>query len=100
MEFITFGYCVFAFLMILQIGDVATTYYALKKPGVSEGNGIMAFLMDKLGILNALIAVKLILIIAASFAIIYFPQYATIPMMLLCIFYSWVVVNNYRHLKE
>ena len=48
----------FALLIAAQIADAYTTLEALKRPGVYEANPFMRKLMDKIGVKEALLLVK------------------------------------------
>lgn len=52
---------------ILQIADGVTTYIALKLPGSREGNPVIRWVMDRIGILPAIVMIK-----AAYIALMYF----------------------------
>lgn len=80
-------------LILLQIADGLTTY-AIIKHGGYERNPAVRWVMAKLGLIPALIAVK-VWAIGLLFILYLIPlgTYAMIPLALL---YVWVVANNVR----
>ena len=87
-------------LLFLNILDAITTYKALTIPGLAEGNPIMKFLMNKLGIIGALLVAKGIVFsmflyfLIANITITYF---ITLPVI---VFYIFVVINNIKLIKK
>jgi len=49
-------------IVVLQLLDIATTYYLVDKKGFKEGNPVLNWLMDKVGFWFALIGLKSIFI--------------------------------------
>lgn len=81
----------------LQLVDFATTHYALRQPGTKEGNGVMAWLMARIGVLPALIVTKL------GFAVVLWVYGPLAPMWALWIVlvvYLVVAVNNVRVIRS
>ena len=90
---------VLAIFILLQIADVVTTYLSLKRPDRAEANGFVKAIMDKIGILPALIITKATVIGLFVLAYIYLASiYLTVAMGAVCVFYVWVIINNVRML--
>lgn len=84
-------------LIILQALDLLTTVIALRNPKLKEGNGLLKPLMDKFGVLNVLVTVKL-----GFIGLLYWtaPQVPVEILYLLCAFYVWVVWNNIKLIQK
>lgn len=81
--------CVFT---ALQLGDVWTTQYALRNiAGATEANPVVKAVMDKLGVVGGLVAIKLPVI--ALFWLFPIPVWA---LALIVALYVYVVGNNAR----
>ena len=92
------NWILFGILVILQIVDGWSTWKALTaSSGVTEANRMIAWLMEKIGLVPALILIKLIFIGSLVPAIAYAPAEIIIfPLAALTAFYVWVVINNIR----
>ena len=88
-------YLLLAIFVLLQIGDVWTTYNVIQSNKGHEGNTIMAWLMDKLGILPAFFIMKALAVIAVYFLL---PLWQAI--LVLDIIYAYVVFQNYQILRK
>ena len=76
--------------LLLQLIDAISTWYALTKvDGMTEGNPLIKWLMNKITIVGALAAIKIPLIIA----VLIFPFPVTI-LSIMIIFYCFIVINN------
>ncbi len=82
-------------LIALQAGDWLTTRAILAHGGY-ERNPVIRWLMGKLGVDPAL-AVKTVVVIVIGFVLTGLP---ILFIGLLCGFYAWVVVNNWRVLQR
>jgi hypothetical protein len=81
-------------IILLQIADLWTTWKVLNEGG-NEKNPAMAFLMNWIGVLPALILTKALAITLC--VLIYLVQpYVLIPLI---IFYGVVVVRNFKQMK-
>ena len=83
-------------LVILNVLDIYTTIRILRHGG-SEVNPIMSWLMDKLGVMPALIVPKTLLLLAVWFYLAIMP---TIVLAGLCCLYAAVILHNYKELKR
>ena len=84
-------------LIALQVADAVSTYIALKDADATEGNGFLAAVMRKLGVVPGLIAVK------APFvaAVWYFQAYMPIEFIwLLCAGLSFVTAKNINVIRK
>ena len=86
-------YILLAIFALLQIGDVWTTYNVIKENKGHEGNAIMAWLMDKLGVLPTFIVMK----VSALVAVYFLPWQA---ILVLDAIYAYVVFQNYQILRK
>lgn len=87
----------FALIVILQGLDIYTTMQALKKPGVVEGNKVVAWIMGKVGVLLALFIIKLVFC-ALLATVIFFvvSMWLTVVLAIIVTGYSYVVWSNVR----
>jgi hypothetical protein len=87
--------------IFFQVADILTTWWNLKLKGRVEGNKFVKWIMDKLGVLPALIITKAIVIVMISCAYVYYDSlYLTIALGSLCIWYGWVLFHNLKMLKR
>lgn len=84
-------------LIALQVLDLLTTVIALRNPRLTEGNGILKPLMDKLGVLPALIFIK-----SAFIALLWWaaPQVPVELLYLIAAGYVWVVYSNIKLIRS
>lgn len=80
-------------LITLQVLDLLTTVVALRKPGLKEGNPYLRWLMDRIGVVPALLVVKGCLIVFLFWAV---PLMHIGVVVALCVLYVVVVANNLR----
>ena len=91
----------FAAFVVLQCLDVHSTNAALQRPDVFEANPVVRWFMDKLGILSALIALKVLSISAIGAACFVFFRMGdaewimVLALLVLDVLYAVVVVKNY-----
>ena len=81
----------------LQIADAATTLYALRQPGLSEGNGLMAKWFALVGVVPGLIVFKGAFIGLLIWAA---PQIPVDLLYLIIGLYVWVFLNNLKQIKN
>jgi len=94
---------VFFIFVVLQVLDVISTHLALKRPGIMEKNPVMRRLMEAVGILPAMIAVKAVTILIVAGVFLFIPALrigAAIGLGLASVFYSIVVVNNFKNARK
>lgn len=84
------------FLLALQIADLLSTVIALRNPLLKEANGPLSRIMQAVGVLPALVAVKC----AAMLIIWHFRADMGAWITLLCGVYAVVVANNIRLIKR
>lgn len=87
---------ILAFYVLAQLADVYTTTRALKQNGAVEANGVIAWLMAKLG--RGWILVKLLVSLAAAYAI--WRDGSIVLLVGLALLVAAVAVSNYRIAKE
>ena len=93
---------VFFIFVVLQVLDVISTHLALKRPGIVEKNPVMRRLMDAIGILPAMIAVKAVTILIVAGVFLFIPALrigAAIGLGIASVFYVVVVVNNFKNAR-
>ena len=80
-------------LVALQLADVATTFYIIRTKIGHEANPIMAWLMDKLGLVAGLLLPKAALatVLYALVQLHGIPNWALLVVLAL---YVWVILNN------
>jgi hypothetical protein len=90
-----FNWILFALVVVLQGIDAYSTWLILSKPGGKELNKIMSFLMEKIGILPALLLTKGVFCAVLSW-VVYFYQTTWMIYLLIAIIlgYSWVIWHN------
>lgn len=85
----------FFIFIILQFLDFWTTYHVIKSGKGHEGNAVMQWLFDKIGIIGGFIVAKVCAIIA-----MWFIKDVLLAIAVLDILYVYVVYQNYRILKS
>jgi Domain of unknown function (DUF5658) len=91
-------YAMYVIFILLQIGDIWTTYNIIKSDKGHEANPIMAWIMKELGNLEGLIVAKSILILVVG-AICYGQTVGLYMLSVFNIVYAYVVYLNYKILK-
>lgn len=92
-------YFLYALFAVLQVADLTTTVIAIKKGG-GEGNKILASLMNKVGVLPALLVVKTLLVAIVYLVVAYVSHpWAEALISAFIALYVWVVVNNINVIK-
>lgn len=92
-----FLYIMTVIFVILQIADICTTQRALKSSNAVERNPIVRAVMNKIGIIQALVCIKIIVVAVIINIVVFFPSIYLIGVLIaLNIFYTIVVFNNYR----
>jgi hypothetical protein len=87
----------FITLAALQFADGWTTYRILNRGG-HERNPIMLALFDRIGVIPALVGMKLLLVAAAIIALLLAPIAAQWAIAVVCIGYGWLVWTNWKQL--
>lgn len=86
-----------AIFSALQIADGVTTWRALRRADRKEGNEIVAWLMEKIGVIPALASLKGLCVGAIAALVWYYPIWQVEAIVgSLCVFYGAVVINNLR----
>jgi len=80
---------------LLNLLDMATTVKALKRPGAAEANPIMRKLMDRIGVVPALLLFKTALIAGLW----YWPA-PELAQWVLMVIYVVIVINNLRVIRK
>jgi len=95
-------YALAGLFILLQAGDGWTTYQALKSKDNMEANPVVAKLIKAIGIVPALLIMKLIAV-AVAIVLAYLSSYtyyaSLFGLIVLNGLYSYVVYNNYRLTK-
>lgn len=94
------NYILFALFLILQFLDFWTTYNVIKLGKGHEGNPIMAWLFDKIGIIGGFAFIKTVMLIIVGYIVYTVPVNASIfALTIFNVLYAYVVYQNYRILK-
>jgi hypothetical protein len=98
------NYILLAIFTVLQIADVVTTIKVLQLPNRKEANKLMSWLMERIGITQALIISKVIAVSIFVIAAYLYPGFPNtsgcLPHILSIVligwsgFYVWVIRNN------
>ena len=86
----------FVTLVILNVLDIYTTLRVLRQGG-EELNPVMDWLMDKVGVIPALIVPKATYLIAVGYFLTDLPS---MVMFGLCCFYVLLVLHNFGEIKK
>lgn len=90
-------YLLIALFAALQLADIVTTHYVLKKRIGTEANPVMRWLFDQFGHLPVLLVIKGALI---AFFWWWVPQVDERLVWALAALYAWVVWNNAQVIKN
>jgi len=86
-------------LIVLQIADYWTTMKVLRQGG-HENNPVVAWIMQRLGVVAGLALVKVFAMGVAAVVIYYLGgDYASALLGAGCMLYAWIVLDNYRQIK-
>ena len=86
-------------LIVLQIADYWTTMRVLRQGG-HENNLVVAWIMQRLGVVAGLMLVKVFAAGVAAVVIYYLGgKYASALLGGGCVLYAWIVLDNYRQIK-
>lgn len=91
-------YIVYGIFVVINILDCVTTIRALKN-GATEANPMMKKAMTIIGVIPALVIMKIIALGVVAAAYVFVPlvrDWMPIIVVLLCVAYTAVVLNNYR----
>jgi hypothetical protein len=84
---------------ILQLLDLLSTYFALKK-GKQEANPLLAYLFNKVGVLQTLIPFKLVVVSGMYYLWQENAPYIQEILLAASALYVIVVVNNINQLRK
>ena len=84
-------------LIALQLADLATTHYVLRKGIGTEANPLLKRLFDRFGHERVLIVTKSAFIVWLLLLQGFIPNFV---LWLLVAFYVWVVYNNLRVIRK
>ncbi len=95
------GFLIVAFFL-LNILDVYSTLKVLKNPNYSEGNPILAFLMDKLGKTAGIVVPKLIIVGLLIWALNKYGINDNLiaPLVVVNLIHLYAVITNFKNLKN
>ena len=96
-----FTYILLALFVLLQAADGWSTLAILNRGGY-ERNPILADLMNKIGILTAILIVKSAASVGATVMVLLLPDFTTtrVVLIILCLIYGVVLSNNRQVLKN
>lgn len=92
----------FGVFIILQFADICTTQKALKFKNTIEKNPIVRSLINAIGVLPALISIKIVVIGLVAFAVSFYPSsmYLSGVLIVLNVFYTIIVSLNCKIIRE
>ena len=95
------GFLIVAFFL-LNILDVYSTLKVLKNDNYSEGNPVLAFLMDKFGKTAGIVIPKLIIIGLLIWALNTYgiTDNLLAPLVVINLIHLYAVVMNFKHLRK
>ncbi|NKX37318.1 hypothetical protein HGG70_05140 [Rhodobacteraceae bacterium R_SAG4] len=91
-----------ATVALLQVGDLATTYIALKRGYGTEGNPVVRFFIDRLGLFWGLFVPKAVIFAFCVISFVQMPSFnpgaGTFALWagLTCLYIYVVLINNMR----
>ncbi len=85
-------YALLAVLIALNIGDILTTLAVIRKGG-TEYNPVGRYLMDRIGVLPAMILLKGVAILLAIALVLFFPAYWWV-LLILCVMPIFAILYN------
>ena len=88
------NYILFAVFVALQIGDAWTTIQCLKSGKGHEANGLMAWLFNKIGMVQALMITKV-----GICGVAWILKDIALAIGVIDVLYAYVVYQNYKILK-
>ena len=95
----TISIIILAVFIGLQGLDTYTTWKLFQRPGTVENNKLMAWLIEKLGVLPALVLFKIVVTAVLTFALWKYPYWQVQVMALgVCAAYLWAIVNNWKQI--
>jgi len=95
----TISIIILAVFIGLQGLDIYTTWTLFQRPGTIENNMLMAWWINKVGLLPALISFKVLVTAAIAFALWYAPVWQVWGVAgLVCGVYLWAVVTNWKQI--
>lgn len=83
--------CLFGIFFLLQVVDIVTTTLALKTGRAREANPFIRAVMDKLGVIPALVLLKVLMLAPVGYLWVLAPLWLQTTLNLI---YLYVVLNN------
>jgi len=91
-------YLLFAFIVILNAADIYTTLRCLNTGAGKEGNPILKWLFDRVGVHVTLIGSKVFILSIYLIGLMFFakdaPILCTIASAIVTGWYTWIVIHN------
>lgn len=93
------NYILFSVFTILIVLDGYTTYKCLQLPTNKEGNPVLKFFIDKMGLIPTLIFTRLIVVGLLGYCLWqYNVLYLTYALAVLCVLFAGVQANNFKRM--
>lgn len=86
-------------LAVLQVADVASTAYAIRRGIGHETNPVMVWLIDHLGLALGLLLPKVALLSLLYLYALTYPLFAAYVLGAMSALYAWVVFSNFRVIR-
>ena len=84
---------------VLQVGDGVTTIRNLRRPGGKEHNPLVRWLIERFGMVPALVGKGIVVSAIAVALALYVPGQSTmVALALLAAFYAFIVAGNIRRM--
>lgn len=83
-------------LAVLQVVDVASTAYAIRRGIGYEANPVMAWLIDRLGLVLGLLLSKVVMLSLLYLYSLTYPLFAAYVLGGMSALYAWIVFGNVR----
>ena len=90
----TLAFVLFLLLVVLATADGVTTHKILSTPGGRELNPVLRWMIEKLGLLPALVWSRLAVFAAGYFMTLAWQSYGVLVLIALCASFGAVVYSN------
>jgi len=92
---------VFIIFLMTQAGDFYTTWRVLQLPNRKEANPVVKWVMDRIGVVGALILLKGLIVVVIGAALWFYPDpIVQITVILVSVGYGWVISNNVKLMRR
>lgn len=90
----------FIIFFLTQAADFYTTWRVLQMPNRTEANPVVKKVMDKIGVVPALLILKGLFVAGVGAGLWFYPEpILQITVIIISVGYGWVISNNVRLMK-